>query len=253
MIIIEIVLLVIGIICVLLGIFLPEKSKTQTILDEKKESRRIRELIEEEMEKYKDSVKDNLEEEVNEYMEKAERSLERISNEKMMAVNEYGDTVLNDINKNHEEAVFLYNMLNDKHDEIIKSQAKIENTSKEVKETLKAIESAKEAANADFEKNRSALMEEFEHKENEIELEKNKLTALEEEFNKNRAANASKEKTVKKPGKKIKRNPESVVSGNNHNDEILRLYKEGKSNVAIAKELGHGVGEVKLVIDLAKM
>ena len=36
----------------------------------------------------------------------------------------------------------------------------------------------------------------------------------------------------------------------NNNEEILRLHKEGKSNVAIAKELGLGVGEVKLVIDL---
>lgn len=40
--------------------------------------------------------------------------------------------------------------------------------------------------------------------------------------------------------------------GLNSNDRILRLYKEGKSKVAIAKELGLGVGEVKLVIDLYK-
>ena len=38
----------------------------------------------------------------------------------------------------------------------------------------------------------------------------------------------------------------------NNNDRILELHKKGKSNVAIAKELGLGVGEVKLVIDLFK-
>jgi DNA-binding NarL/FixJ family response regulator len=38
----------------------------------------------------------------------------------------------------------------------------------------------------------------------------------------------------------------------NNNDRILALHKEGKSNMAIAKELGLGVGEVKLVIDLFK-
>ena len=38
----------------------------------------------------------------------------------------------------------------------------------------------------------------------------------------------------------------------NNNDKILRLHKEGKSSVAIAKELGLGVGEVKLVINLFK-
>ena len=40
--------------------------------------------------------------------------------------------------------------------------------------------------------------------------------------------------------------------GGNNKDKILQLHKEGKSNMAIAKALGLGVGEVKLVIDLFK-
>ena len=145
-------------------------------------------------------------------------------------------------------------MLNDKHDDILKSQAQIESTSKEVKNTLKAIENAKDEAKADFEKNKSALLTEFEKKENEIELEKNKLNAMEEEFNKNRQElNAPKETQKRTVKKTVRRTSENVNYASNHNEEILRLYKEGKSNVAIAKELGLGVGEVKLVIDLAKM
>ena len=38
--------------------------------------------------------------------------------------------------------------------------------------------------------------------------------------------------------------------GRNNNERILELHKTGKSNMAIAKELGLGIGEVKLVIDL---
>ena len=38
--------------------------------------------------------------------------------------------------------------------------------------------------------------------------------------------------------------------GRNSNERILELHKAGKSNMAIAKELGLGIGEVKLVIDL---
>ena len=38
----------------------------------------------------------------------------------------------------------------------------------------------------------------------------------------------------------------------NSNDRILELHKAGKSNMAIARELGLGIGEVKLVIDLFK-
>jgi uncharacterized phage infection (PIP) family protein YhgE len=36
----------------------------------------------------------------------------------------------------------------------------------------------------------------------------------------------------------------------NSNERILELHKAGKSNMAIAKELGLGLGEVKLVLDL---
>ena len=41
-------------------------------------------------------------------------------------------------------------------------------------------------------------------------------------------------------------------NGINSNERILELHKAGKSNMAIAKELGVGIGEVKLVIDLYK-
>ena len=45
---------------------------------------------------------------------------------------------------------------------------------------------------------------------------------------------------------------ETVQEGQNNNEKILEMHKQGKSTVAIAKELGLGVGEVKLVIDLYK-
>ena len=38
--------------------------------------------------------------------------------------------------------------------------------------------------------------------------------------------------------------------GSNNNEKILEMHRQGKSNVAIAKALGLGVGEVNLVIDL---
>ena len=50
--------------------------------------------------------------------------------------------------------------------------------------------------------------------------------------------------------------PAEEVSGDladenmNHNQRILDMYRKGKTDVDIAKELGLGVGEVKLVIGL---
>ena len=45
-------------------------------------------------------------------------------------------------------------------------------------------------------------------------------------------------------------NASEKAGGRNSNERILELHKKGKSNMAIAKELGLGIGEVKLVIDL---
>ena len=45
-------------------------------------------------------------------------------------------------------------------------------------------------------------------------------------------------------------NKEVKLETGNNNDKILELNSKGKSNVEIAKELGLGIGEVKLVIDL---
>lgn len=46
--------------------------------------------------------------------------------------------------------------------------------------------------------------------------------------------------------------PDTEESSNEKRKRILELHKAGKSDVAIAKELEMGVGEVKLVIDLFK-
>ena len=45
---------------------------------------------------------------------------------------------------------------------------------------------------------------------------------------------------------------ETAEEGQNNNEKILRMHRQGISTVAIARELGLGVGEVKLVIDLFK-
>ena len=54
--------------------------------------------------------------------------------------------------------------------------------------------------------------------------------------------------TEKMSGIAIQFEPDSDMGSNK--DKILKLHEEGKSNMAIAKSLGLGIGEVKLIIDL---
>lgn len=59
---------------------------------------------------------------------------------------------------------------------------------------------------------------------------------------------------AKEQDKELEKKKEPAIEAlqGNNNDKILMLHKEGKSNVAIAKELGLGVGEVSLVLNLYK-
>ncbi len=92
----------------------------------------IKGLMEEEMQTVR-QMQDKMEETSEDALEKAERSLERLTNEKIMAVSEYSDTVLQEIHKNHEEAMFLYDMLNNKH-------ANIKDTVSKMDKAVKAAE-----------------------------------------------------------------------------------------------------------------
>ena len=55
-----------------------------------------------------------------EKLEDTSEKMNTISNEKIMGISEYSDQVIDKIEKNHAEVVFLYDMLNEKQAEIQK-------------------------------------------------------------------------------------------------------------------------------------
>ena len=91
----EIVLIIIGIVAFVLGFFLPDRkgsSQNQVRIDEED----IRNVVDKEMEEARSQLGDIVDETITYAMEKTERSMDRLTNEKMLAVNEYSDTVLGD-------------------------------------------------------------------------------------------------------------------------------------------------------------
>ena len=240
--ILEIVLLIAGVIIFTGSFFLPLGGEKNTGIDQKAAKEEIHGLVEEEMNNVRSKMQDKMEETSEDAIEKAERALERLTNEKIMAVNEYSDTVLQEIHKNHEEAMFLYDMLNSKHANI--------------KDTVSKMDKAVKAAENKTLENKTA--------ENKAAAEK---TATDKTAAKHpgspvyagtvaeeKTADASQTETLIQPenSPEIGFMGETVQEGQNNNEKILEMHKQGKSTVAIAKELGLGVGEVKLVIDLYK-
>lgn len=324
----EILLLILGAVIFIASFIVPESKSELDAADKQLTQEKLQELLQEEMKNVRSQVADAVDETVHYSMEKTERGLERLTNEKMTAVSEYAQTVLEDIHKNHEEVMFLYDMLNDKHENLKETATEVSMAVKEASARVseldaaraaepeidpdKPIESVMEDARTGkpiveetFEPISLSGIEKLKRREDSLHemdkaaesvvkkaiaqspvIPKEKKAAPAEEKDEKPAVKteekpvakpaaepAKKEKPAKqaesKPKKTAKAKTEAkpqqtqesgdialslqpITDSSNKNERVLALHKQGKSNVAIAKELGLGVGEVKLIIDLFK-
>lgn len=251
----ELILLIFGGVVFTVSFLIPSGGRESSDRTYESSEKQIQEIIDREITEAKAQINDIVEETVHYSMEKTERSMERLTNEKMMAVNEYSDTVLEQINKNHKEAVFLYDMLNDKHESLKTTVSEAAKTAEKVQQTVKDAEiTARET---------KARVEEFVPIQPErVEItEEDGVVAVKQETPKKRtgrkqtssatAQEPVKTKSASRAGKAAKVDVNMAADGKtNSNERILELHRAGKSNMAIAKELSLGIGEVKLVIDL---
>ncbi len=274
----EIIILIVGAIVFTASFFIPDKgdSAGSGTVSGGMEERAVKELVEKEIDKYRISLEEATQESIDDKKDMLERYMDRLANEKMMAVNEYSDTVLAQIKKDHEEAVFLYDMIDSKHTQVKNTTAEINQTIKSVKQLQSETESAavKTASKTTEEvkevktKKKSDDVATLETSESSFEP----LNVTKVEVEQKKAPKSTTKKSAAKKAKDtantLTEKSDSAVdvgnasngevelmfdsdsNGANNNDRILALHKEGKSNMAIAKELGLGIGEVKLVIDL---
>lgn len=333
----EILLLILGAVIFIASFIVPESKSELDAADKQLTQEKLQELLQEEMKNVRSQVADAVDETVHYSMEKTERGLERLTNEKMTAVSEYAQTVLEDIHKNHEEVMFLYDMLNNKHENLKETATEVSMAVKEASVKVSELDAARAAepeidpdqpiepvmedartgepiVEENFEPISLSGIEKLKRREDSLHemdkaaesvvkkaiaqspvIPKEKKPAPAEEKDekpaepavkteekpvaKPAAEPAKKEKPVKPAESKPKKTaakaktkakteakteaktPESgdialslqpITDSSNKNERVLALHKQGKSNVAIAKELGLGIGEVKLIIDLFK-
>ena len=101
------------------------------------------ELSEEDKIKIRKQVDSIIKDKIDNVSEQAEAQMDKISNTKMLELNDYAETIMSEINRNHNETVFLYDMLNEK--------------AKEVKNTVKDVNIAKKEVDSIQMHNRKAL------------------------------------------------------------------------------------------------
>ena len=270
----EIALLTIGLIVIVASFVFSSKSDGDTMHNVKDVT-----FTDKQKEDIKKQIMDILDEQIENVKEQTEISLDKLSNQKMLEMNEYSDTILQEINRNHNEVMFLYDMLNEKKKEInntvrdMNVRKKEIEKSKTVPKKQTVIDSIKDMSEdtGGFMASEELLREEQKDVDTRKKDILNQLDAVVEAVSddvsadleavekkpKKRtstgrtAAKRTKETVKKETLREDNRDPKAFETGNN-NEKILQLSKEGKSNVEIAKELGLGIGEVKLVIDLFK-
>lgn len=268
----EILLILVGVIVIAAGYLIPA---SRGINDQDKASaeKNVHDMVRRSIEDAQEEIQSRVDDTVEESLVKTERGLDRITNEKINAISEYAETVLNDIHKNHDEVVFMYDMLNDKHKSLTSTVTEATKKAEEVKRTVHDAELAakevrvvretkesKEAKEADT-KRKDAGFEPFitETAAKQPDVENRVIRSLspddekkaekEKEILTSEMQQNSKEKSVQ-PVKNEE--TDKVTESASQNMQILEMHKAGKSNMVIARELGLGIGEVSLVIELSQ-
>lgn len=263
----DISLVVIGFIIVAISYFISEKiEKGQNSASLSDRSGQIHELwSEKDEEKVRSQVENVTAEKMNEIIDQTDEELSTISNEKIMAMDEFSNQLLEKIETNHKEVVFLYNMLNTKQDEIKKMVTEADKSKAALEDLMRLSQEKTQKSYTGIDMLQKIAKE---GKEKVYEkLEKSELTADSELFDKVHA----KKKPLKEPKTDFE-NEETMEIQTRLEDEIeesrevipdtkkekesdlkenvLNLYQEGKSILEISKLLHIGQGEVKLIIDL---
>ena len=218
---IQILLLIAGAVIFALGFIIPEGKNGGSTADYGKAGeeygKKLKEITDTELKEASRRVRDIIDEEVSLAHDTSARSLEKLTNEKIMAINDYGKTVTDEIERNHKEVVFMYDMLNDKTTDLKNTIRKYENLEKKTPEKKKAAPKS----------------------EGDGSIHIPKMFA---------APRDDKAKDGK-DDPSSKGSSSSAVNGS-YGKDIIALHKEGVSDIDIAKKLGIGVGEVRLAISL---
>lgn len=257
----EIALILIGIVAFVVSFMVPEKAMTQK--QEEMSAKQIKKIYEKESVLAKQIFEDKAQEEAVKAIQTVERALEKTSNEKIMAVSEYSDSVLDEIGKAHKEVLFLHSMMCDKEQDVKKMLTSIKQYAKETEQIKKDIAGivVEDALNDMVRQPRMATQQPVidesmeqpfttdnqygEKAELKTEVEENLMAELEMLIK-------QEEVSGKKYDKEKKPSSSGMTKKMSKNEEVIALAEKGLAEVEIAKQLGIGRGEVKLVLELYK-
>ena len=268
----EIALLIVGVSFFIGSFFVVEKlssSDLETI--QKMSDKEINIMLEKQLDAASGKIERALETRYNEALNKFDRETNRRTTEEIFSISEHGDSVSETLDeklrqmgeeyevfeKAHKEIVFLHSMLSDKQERVSKLEedallleSNLRNMKRSVEEAIERLYAEQKIKVAEPTRNTQINQQAFREKETSGE-EKMEAEPLE-------AMKPSVEETVlEEPSLPVVSSPKPISSPvyksenpGSVNEKIISMHREGFSDVDIARSLGKGVGEIRLVLGL---
>ena len=227
----QLILLIVGVIFFIGSFFVTEKLSSSDL----EQLRRIGEkevkvMIDKELKAGVTRLESNIDDQITSANEKFERETDKETNEKLMSISEYTDTVLNSMNETHNQIMFLYNMLNEKQEKAVQLTGEMQAAESNLLALKDHISNMAEHYEVTLQKVDEKQAEELKKQKTEEEMQGLK--------------NAFMAKIIED------QDPVKADSTGDEKSVILSMYKEGYSEVEIAKRMGKGLGEIKLILGL---
>ena len=233
----EISLIIIGVIIFIGSFFFSEKlSSSDVELIHKLSEKEVKNVVDKQVEEAKVGLESYFSERSEEAITHIDALTGETANRQLLSIGEYSDTVLDAMQKTQNENHFIYERLNDKQDYLADLEDRIDQKEAQLRAMDQSIqERLLELSDLNViikEKEQERLEENEEAIRGDVESIKEAFTQKLSEgvAEQNKGSSEMDQKAI--------------------NDKIIELHEKGASDIEIAKQLGKGLGEVKLVLGL---
>jgi len=281
-----IICLIIGAACVAVSFLMKENTgvdsqEKEKIAEEIRAKVLSNESIEKVMSKVEKGFTDKLSAIAENKIEESDDRLSEISNNKMLAINEMSGQLIEKIEQNDKEVIFLYDMLNEKSDNLKDFSAKVEGLRKELENEEKRIKTLNHDLDDKIVKVKEVRQTVIARPAKTMPVQQEKTEKASTGIERVKAASVNvtnvdntqadnlvqmqkkeKDETIQNVDDKIELDQDEIKEVKviqvkseskaelSTNDKILKMKEEGKSIIEISKALGMGQGEVRLILGL---
>lgn len=268
----EIGLVVIGILIFIGSFFVTEKLSSSDMKEITKISEKeIKNIVNKAIAESDDVIKTRFDNKLNDAVNDFDIRTDDEYVNKMNQMNEYSEKVLETMEKTHNEIVFIYSMLNDKQENVKDLTSKLDTTKSQLLQLKSDVDLSIKELNEQYEQNIKLKKEqEFVTGLEAVRVKTETVKTFEDELierisdedeevpegykeaMKVAVTNTDVSKSDSNESDSDNNEPNIEIESNSSSveNEIVKLYKEGYSEVEIARKLGKGIGEIKLVLGL---